>query len=149
MELMAKQGIFLVPTLTVYVYHRRSALRHVRERAYDLEPHHRSSLQQALSIGVPIAAGTDAGMHGHPSNAVELAHLVEAGMTPSQALIAATSAGARCLGIDGELGTIKKGKIADLLVVSGDPLADIALLQNPDNIRLVMKDGEIVVQRYT
>jgi imidazolonepropionase-like amidohydrolase len=68
-------------------------------------------------------------------------------MSPLQALTTATGGGARCLAIDREVGTIEKGKIADLLVVSGDPLTDIALLQNPDNVCLVMKDGECVVRR--
>ncbi len=66
MRRMAGEGTFFVPTLTVYVYHRQSASPHVRARAEDLYPHHLASIKRALELGVPIAAGTDAGGHGHP-----------------------------------------------------------------------------------
>ena len=85
MARMAGEGTFFVPTLTVYVYHRQSPAPHVRARAEDLYPHHLASIKRALELGVPIAAGTDAGGHGHPKNALELKYLVEAGLTPMQA----------------------------------------------------------------
>ena len=125
MAKMAAQGTFFVPTLTVYVYHRESASPHVRARAAALHPHHVASVQRALELGVPIAAGTDAGGHGHPKNALELKYLVEAGLTPMQALRAATQGAAQCLGLERELGTLEKGRLADLVVVNGSPLADV------------------------
>ena len=102
---------------------------------------------QALAAGVKIAAGTDAGGHGHPKNAIEIACLVRAGMTPLQALRAATGWAAECIGRGDDLGTVEKGKLADLVVVKGDPLADVTILQNPERIALVIKDGAIAADR--
>ena len=149
LDMMASRGIFFVPTFAVYDYHRKSPLPHVRERARDLEEHHVASLHRALAAGVKIAAGTDAGGHGHPPNAIEIACLVEAGMTPLQALRAATGWAAECIGRGHDLGTIEKGKLADLVAVAGDPLADVTILQNPECITLVIKGGEIVANRLT
>jgi imidazolonepropionase-like amidohydrolase len=144
---MAVQGTFFVPTLTVYVYHRESKAPHVRERARALHAHHVASVQRALELGVPIAAGTDAGGHGHPDNALELKYLVEAGLSPMQALRAATQWAARCLGLDREIGTLEKGRQADLVVVDGNPLDDIEVLLDPARIELVLKTGEICADR--
>jgi imidazolonepropionase-like amidohydrolase len=147
MAKMAAQGTFFVPTLTVYVYHRESASPHVRERAVALYPHHVASVQRALELGVPIAAGTDAGGHGHPKNALELKYLVEAGLTPMQALRAATQWAAQCLGLERDLGTIEPGRLADLVVVNGNPLTDVALLLDPARIELVLKGGAVCTDR--
>ncbi len=147
LERMAERGIFFVPTLLVYEYHRKSPQPHVRERAQALFEHHVESIKRALAIGVKIVAGTDAGGHGHPANAGELVCLVQAGMTPMQALQAATGWAAECLGQEADLGTVEPGKLADLVVVAGDPLADIGVLRDPDKIRLVLKGGEIAADR--
>lgn len=147
LERMAERGIFFVPTLLVYEYHRKSPQPHVRERAAVLYEHHIESIRRALSIGVKVVAGTDAGGHGHPANAGELECLVNAGMTTMQALQAATGWAAECLGREDELGTIASGKLADLVVVDGDPLADIAILRDPGRIALVIKDGRIAADR--
>jgi imidazolonepropionase-like amidohydrolase len=144
---MAERGIFFVPTFAVYDYHRKSPLPHVRERAEHLEKHHAASLRSALAAGVKIAAGTDAGGHGHPPNAIEIACLVRAGMMPLQALRAATGWAAECIGRQQDLGTVESGKLADLVVIAGDLLADVTILQNPENIALVIKGGEIAVNR--
>src|SRR5260221_3515031 len=122
---MAERGIFFVPTLLVYEYHRKSPQPHVRERAEALVEHHALSSQRALAIGVKVVAGTDAGGHGHPANAGELLCLVRAGMTPMQALQAATGWAAECLGQEADLGTVEPGKLADLVGVARDPLAAI------------------------
>jgi imidazolonepropionase-like amidohydrolase len=147
LERMAERGIFFVPTLLVYEYHRRSPQPHVRERAAELYEHHIASIRRALDIGVKVVAGTDAGGHGHPANAGELDCLVRAGMTPMQALQAATGWAAECLGREDELGTVAAGKLADLVAVDGDPLADIAILRDPARIALVVKDGSIAADR--
>src|SRR6516165_8183506 len=147
LDLMTERGIFFVPTFAVYEYHRKSPLPHVRERAHHLQEHHVESLRRAFSAGVKIAAGTDAGGHGHPSNAMEIECLVKAGLRPLQALQAATGCAAECLGLEGDLGTVEKGKLADLVVVAGDPLSDVAALQNPERIALVLKGGEIAMDR--
>jgi imidazolonepropionase-like amidohydrolase len=144
---MAVQGTFFVPTLTVYVYHRESPAPHVRERAVALHAHHVASVRRALELGVPIAAGTDAGGHGHPKNALELKYLVEAGLSPMQALRAATQWAAACLGLEREIGTVEKGRLADLVLVAGNPLDDVTVLLDPARIELVVKGGAICADR--
>jgi imidazolonepropionase-like amidohydrolase len=147
LERMAERNIFFVPTLLVYEYHRKSPQPHVRERAAALYEHHIASIKRALQVGVKIVAGTDAGGHGHPANAGELECLVKSGMTPMQALQAATGWAAECLGQEDELGTIAAGKLADIVVVDGDPLADIAVLRGIERIALVVKDGAVAADR--
>jgi len=145
--IMAERGTFFVPTLTVYEYHRESRAPHVRDRARALHAHHRESLRRALAAGVKVVAGTDAGGHGHPPNAAELEHLGAAGLAPLQAIQAATGLAAECLGLEHEIGTVEKAKRADLVVVAGDPVADVRVLQAEERIRLVVKDGVIAVRR--
>jgi imidazolonepropionase-like amidohydrolase len=145
--MMAERGVFFVPTLTVYTYHSESKSAHVKTRARALREHHVESIRRAMAKGVKVVAGTDAGGHGHPPNAAELQYLVEAGLTPMQAIQAATGVAAECLGADHELGTLVKGKRADLIVVDGDPLMDIRVLQDPARIRMVIKDGKVEVRR--
>ena len=65
-------------------------------------------------------------------------------MTPMQALVAATGDAARCLGLDSVVGTVAPGKRADLILVNGDPLTDVAVLEHGKAVKLVMKDGRIV-----
>jgi imidazolonepropionase-like amidohydrolase len=144
---MASRNIFFAPTVLVYDYHRKSPQPHVRERAVDLEEHHVSSIRRALDAGVKVVAGTDAGGHGHPANAGELVCLVRSGMTPMQAIQAGTSWAAECVGWDGRIGTVEKGKLADLILVNGDPLADISVLTDRNKIALVIKDGQIAANR--
>ncbi|HEY8872078.1 MAG TPA: amidohydrolase family protein [Stellaceae bacterium] len=149
LEQMAARGIFFVPTLLVYEYHRKSPQPHVRERAEALVEHHALSIRRAMAIGVKVVAGTDAGGHGHPANAGELDCLVRAGMTPMQALQAATGWAAECLGQEADLGTVEAGKLADLVAVAGDPLADITLLRDAKRIALVIKDGTVAANRLS
>jgi imidazolonepropionase-like amidohydrolase len=145
--MMAERRAFFVPTLTVYTYHSESKAPHVRERSRALREHHVASIQRALAAGVRIVAGTDAGGHGHPANAGELECLVKSGMTPMQAIQAATGWAAECVGLEREIGTLEKGKRADLIAVAGDPLADIGVLADPARIRLVLKDGSVAARR--
>jgi imidazolonepropionase-like amidohydrolase len=145
--MMAEKGIFFVPTFTVYVFHREVSPPHVRVRGRDLEPHHIESLHKALEAGVKIGAGTDAGGHMHLINARELQCMVEIGMSPVQALQAATGWAAECLGIEDDVGTIQPGRLADLVVVDGDPLQDIAVLQDLQRIKLVFKEGQLCIDR--
>jgi imidazolonepropionase-like amidohydrolase len=147
LAMMAERKIFLTPTLLVYVYHRESAAPHVRKRARDLYARHLDTVRMALEAGVKITAGTDAGGHGHPVNARELECLVEAGLSPMQALQAATEVAAECLGWERSLGTVQAGRLADLVAVDGDPLRQIGLLQRPERIKLVWKGGEVCVDR--
>ena len=145
--MMAERGTFLVPTLAVYEYHRESKSPHVRERAHALREHHLNTIRRAMAAGVKVVAGTDAGGHGHPPNAMEIECLVTAGLTPMQAIQAATGWAAECLGLEREIGVVEKGRRGDLAVVAGDPLADVRVLQSPERIRLVLKDGRVEVRR--
>jgi imidazolonepropionase-like amidohydrolase len=145
--MMAAKGIAFTPTLLVYVYHSESKAPHVRERARALKEHHRDSIQRALAAGVKVVAGTDAGGHGHPPNAGELPLLVAAGLTPMQAIQAATGWAAEAVGLEREIGTAEKGKRADLIAVAGDPLADVGILTDAARIKLVLKDGAVAVRR--
>ena len=149
LDRMAARGIVFVPTLLVYEYHRKSPQPHVRERAQDLYEHHALAIQKALAAGVKIVAGTDAGGHGHPANAGELECLVQAGLSPMQAILAGTQWAAECCGKEAEVGTVEAGKLAALVVVAGDPLADISVLREAKNIALVLKGGEIAAKRMT
>jgi imidazolonepropionase-like amidohydrolase len=96
---------------------------------------------------VKVVAGTDAGGHGHPPNAGELPLLVAAGLTPMQAIQAATGWAAEAVGLEREIGTAEKGKRADLIAVAGDPLADVGILTDAARIKLVLKDGAVAVRR--
>src|SRR5262249_18743044 len=121
----------------------------VRARALALYEHHVATIQRALEIGVPIAAGTDAGGHGHPKNALELGYLVDAGLTPMQAVRSATQWAAQCLGLERELGTIGAGRLAARTVVDGTPLDDFKILLEAQRIELVLKGGGVCVDRRT
>ena len=112
---------------------------------------HLESIRKAFEAGVKIAAGTDfqgpAGV-AHGDNAVELEILVEQlGLSPMEAIISATRVGAEALGMEDEIGTLTAGKTADLLVIDGDPIRDIALLRDKSAIKVVMRSGRIVVDR--
>ncbi len=147
LKMMADRDIYLVPTFTIFTYHATQGNPHAQAEARGFRQQHIETVQKALSAGVKVVAGTDAGGWEHGNNARELELLVEAGMTPMQALVAATGWAAGCLGMDDRIGTIETGKLADLIVVDGDPLADIALLQDKERIRLVMKEGRVYLDR--
>lgn len=103
-------------------------------------------LHQLVSVGGKVVAGTDAsGVVPGISLHRELEMLVKAGLTPMQAIQAATKVGAEYLGKLNDLGTVEEGKLADLIVVSGDPLTDI---RDTRNIKAVIKNGEIVDRSY-
>ena len=97
----------------------------------------------ALASGVKVVAGTDAGGWVHGNNAQEITCLVNAGMTPLEALIAATSHASECIGMDKQLGSVSVGKEADMVLVDGNPLEDISILENGTGVKFVMKGGEI------
>lgn len=101
----------------------------------------RASIAAALAAGVTIANGSDVGVFSHGDNARELEILVEYGLTPMQALVAATSTAANVLGLSSSIGTIRPGALADLLVVSGDPTVRISAIRD---VQLVMQRGLVV-----
>ena len=106
------------------------------------------SVLAALAADIPIAMGTDAGISfvRHGENAIELVLMVEAGLSPMQSIVASTSNAALALGLQDEIGMIEVGKFADLLIIDGDPLADIGILAQKERIRMVMRNGRIVVE---
>lgn len=135
-EEMLARGTFLVPTLSTLT---RSAAGE-RRRWIDTA---RERLGKAFAAGVPVALGTDAGLVPHGRNLRELALLVEFGLSPMAAIVAGTSAAARLCGVADEWGSLEPGKRADVVVVDGDPLADIEVLSDPANVVLVLKDGQV------
>jgi imidazolonepropionase-like amidohydrolase len=147
LKIMADKGIFFVPTLEVYEFHSTVSAPHIQERTKALLQIHRESIQMALAAGVKVVAGTDAGGFVHGDNAHELQLLVDRGLSTMQAIQAATGWAAECVGLEKEIGTLEAGKLADLLVVDGDPLRDIGVLRDHGRIKLVMKDGEAFVDR--
>lgn len=151
---MADRGVYLVPTLVNSRKYVERAARnpgatpeYIRRKAPEVIEFGARTMQRALELGVPVAMGTDAGMFGHGDNAAEIVTMVEAGMTPMQALVATTASAARCIGLGDQVGTIEPGKLADLILVAGDPLRDITILRDRANLRLVMKDGTPHVNR--
>ena len=94
-----------------------------------------------------VVAGTDAGGWLHGNNAQEITCLVQAGLSPMEALRSATGRAARCLGLERSIGTVERGKLADLVLVDVDPLADPASLEHGQSVRLVMKEGKVAVNR--
>jgi len=146
-ERMADEGFWLVPTYMVIALHAERGSPWAQRKARDMQDDHRRTLEVALTAGIPIAMGTDAGGYGHGHNAVELQHLVENGMTPMQAIVASTSDAARLLEMDADIGTLEPGKFADVLLIDGNPLEDIAILDQQDQLRMVMKGGSVYVDR--
>lgn len=146
-DLMLARGTWLVPTLMaprgVFAAAEAGAPipEHILAKARMVADAHAASARRAIAAGVKVAMGTDSGVTPHGRNLEELALLVEAGMTPAQALHSATGAAAELLGVASELGTIAPGKRADLVLVAGDPLA-VDTLDN--RIRQVYQDGRLV-----
>ena len=103
----------------------------------------RDNFRKAVGAGVKMSFGTDAGVCPYGTSGKQFAFMVKYGMTPMQAIQAATSTAADLLGHSNEFGSIKPGKYADIIAVGGDPLADIRVLEN---VQFVMKDGKIYKQ---
>jgi imidazolonepropionase-like amidohydrolase len=147
---MAELGIWLVPTLSVT--HRmkerldadpRSLPAYTAAKLPGVFDAQRRNFKRALDLGVKIAMGTDAGALGHAQNTRELVYMVQCGMTPMQSIMASTKMAAQLLGMGDTLGTLQPGRLADLILLDGDPLADIAAVADPGRVRLVMKDGVV------
>ena len=146
-QMMLDHGTYLVPTLLaprMVVEAADSGSRlsdRVLEKVHMVIEAHTDSISRAIDAGVKIAMGTDSGVGPHGQNLRELGLMVDAGLTPTQALVATTKTAAELLGVEDDLGTIQEGKLADLVIVDGDPL-DVSQLQQ--NIIGVYKNGESV-----
>jgi imidazolonepropionase-like amidohydrolase len=145
-ELAKQHGTYLVPTIIAG----RSTMDSAKvpgyfppviaRKALEVGPRIQATFGKAYKAGVKIAFGTDAGVYPHGKNALEFQYMVEAGMPPMEAIKAATVNAADLLGMSDKVGSISKGKFADIVAVDGDPLSDIKTLQK---MAFVMKDGKI------
>jgi imidazolonepropionase-like amidohydrolase len=150
-EEMRERGTFLVPTLVapaMIAQHGTGAgiPAYIVTKASGVLEVHRESFRKAVRGGVRIAMGTDAGtpFNRHGVNAQELALMVECGLSPADTIVAATRNAAELLDLLDVTGTVEPGKAADLLVVDGDPLADIRILGDRDRLPGILKDGHWV-----
>lgn len=140
---MAERGVVLVPTLALFHWvategDRWGIFPEGSQAAAAQLPQRFAFVKQAADAGVRIATGTDTGYAmGLGRNAIELKLLVEAGFTPMQAIEASTRVAAEALGLDHTIGTIEAGRLADVIVVDGDPASDIEVLLDDGNPRRV------------
>jgi imidazolonepropionase-like amidohydrolase len=140
-QMMVDHGTFLVSTtyLTEAMAIDRIAPE-LRKKAEVVFPQAQAMLPKAIAAGVRIACGTDAPAIPHGQNAKELRALVGRGMTPMQAILAATVVSAELIEADDELGRLAPGYLADIIAVPGDPSRDIATTLD---VRFVMKNGQV------
>ncbi|HVW13655.1 MAG TPA: amidohydrolase family protein [Mucilaginibacter sp.] len=149
-ELAKKYGTYLVPTIIAGRSTADSAKVPgyfppvIAKKALEVGPKIQATLGRAYKAGVKIAFGTDAGVYPHGKNALEFQYMVEAGMPPMEAIKAATTSAADLLGMSDTIGSINKGKSADIVAVTGDPLTDITILQH---MAFVMKEGKIYLNQ--
>lgn len=146
MGLMKQKGTYYVPTISAGKFVAEKAKqegyfpRVVAMKAAIVGPQIQATFGKAYKAGVKIAFGTDAGVSQHGENAWEFVFMNEAGMPPIEAIKSATVTSAALLNKSADLGTIEKGKLADIVAVDGDPLTDIKAMLR---MRFVMKDGKI------
>ncbi|MGZ3765046.1 MAG: amidohydrolase family protein [Mucilaginibacter sp.] len=146
MELAKKYGTYLVPTIIAGKSVADSAKITgyfppvIARKAVEVGSQIQSTFAKAYKSGVKIAFGTDAGVYAHGKNYLEFQYMVEAGMPPMEAIKAATTSAADLLGLSNKIGSVSKGKFADIVAVDGDPLTDIKTMKN---IAFVMKEGKI------
>lgn len=147
---MARKGIWYVPTID----HNRYYAEHADEfgfapgsveRLNAFIARNLETARKAIKAGVKVAMGSDAVYSMFGENTRELGWLAKAGMSPAQALQAATSGGAQLLGMEKSIGAIAPGYFADLVAIEGDPATDVAALMN--GVRVVIKGGEVVVDK--
>ncbi|MGH8252205.1 MAG: amidohydrolase family protein [Steroidobacteraceae bacterium] len=146
LALMKEKGTHYVPTISAgrWVFDQAQDPTYfpelVRPKALAVGPQIQQTFAKAWKGGVTIMFGTDCGVCEHGSNAREFEYMHEAGMPVMAAIKSATIVPARYLGIDGKLGSLEAGKLADLVAVPGDPLADVKLLER---VSFVMKEGVV------
>ena len=147
-EMMLDGGNALIPTLVAPQW----VIRHAEAgkmpayaavKAREVVNDHVASIRMAVEAGVKIAFGTDTGVGPHGTNGEEFLLMQQLGMEPVDCIRAATTVAAHTIGMKG-VGTLEPGSWGDLIGVPGDPLADLTLLSNPDQVQLVVKGGEIV-----
>jgi imidazolonepropionase-like amidohydrolase len=150
-QLMTEHKTFLVPTsYPLFWFEKHAPQMHfppwVTEKAAIIIPAAKQNMTKAFHSGVRVALGTDAGVYPHGENGGEFWSMVTLGLTPVQALQAGTINAAELMGWLERVGSISKGKFADMVAVRGDPLADVRLLQH---VQFVMKDGVVYKDEIT
>ena len=147
-DLMLERDIYLVPTLVAPLAVVEFAREHpdilppmMAAKAEGVIEAHQKSFRRAVEAGVKVAMGTDSGVGRHGENGRELQLMVENGMTPMQAIVASTANAAQLLHLDGMVGTLEEGKVADVIVVDGEVSGDIRRIADPANVKLVLKGG--------
>jgi len=141
--LMKEHNTFLVPTsYPLFWFQEHAPQMHfppwVVEKAAIIIPAAKQNMAKAFRSGVRVALGTDSGVYPHGENGGEFWAMVELGMTPTQALQAGTVNAAELMGWSDRIGSIRKGMLADIVAVKGDPLTDVRRLEH---VQFVMKDG--------
>jgi imidazolonepropionase-like amidohydrolase len=146
---MVQQGVFLVPTLVatramIDAGTAKGVPEYAVKKAAEIDGERRKAFSACVARGVKIAMGTDAGtpFNPHGENARELALMVDAGMTPAQALEASTVTAAKLLGLEGEVGLVKERFAADLLLLSSNPLDDPIAFRR--DVQAVVRSGRVV-----
>lgn len=147
---MKTRGTFLVPTLVAPVWVLRraekepgSVLPQSVRKTKEVMEDHKASITRAIAAGLRVAMGTDSGVGPHGVNAEELQLMVECGMSPMQAIVSTTKTASECVHLQDQVGTVEPGKIADLLIIDGDPLADIKILQDRERIAVIIQSGRV------
>jgi imidazolonepropionase-like amidohydrolase len=138
-ELFKAKGIYLIPTLFHYQIEREHDEK--KYGGFSTASVSEPNFRRAVAAGVKIASGTGVGPFPHGTQIKEFAYMVKFGMTPLQVLRAATIGNAQMMGWESKIGSLEKGKFADVVAVCGDPLADITELER---VKFVMKGGQIV-----
>ena len=133
------KGIYLVPTLYHYQLDREHDAR--KYGGHTVAAISEPNFRRVVAAGVRIAFGTGVGPFPHGTQTKEFQYMVKFGMTPAQAIRAATIVNAQMMGWEANIGSIEPGKFADLVAVCGDPLADISELER---VKFVMKGGQVV-----
>src|SRR4029077_12511326 len=142
--LMKQKGTFLTPTLMASEYIMSKIDQYpstLQAKAREATAARSEMFRNAVKMGVRISFGTDAAVFPHGQNAKEFALMTGLGMAPVDALKAATSSDAELLGISENVGTLEKGKLADVIAMPGDPIADITATER---VSFVMKEGKII-----
>jgi len=154
-SLMIERDVPLIPTLSALFNIESKGIEagipaFAVEKTLKVKPAHLESIRMAREAGVSIAMGTDAGtpFNVHGDNLGELKFLVDCGFKPMEAIEAGTRIAAQVLGMEKELGTIEEGKLADLVLIEGNPLEDIEILCKRELIRLVMQDGKHISAEF-
>jgi imidazolonepropionase-like amidohydrolase len=147
---MKEHGTYLVPTLYLGDWMMENAEQThmpppLLAKAHEVIPAARKNIAHAFASGVKVAFGTDAAVYPHGLNAHEFAVMVKLGLTPLQAIQAATVNAADLLGWSGKVGTLENGAWADIVAVEGDPVKDVTTLER---VKFVMKGGEVVRNEY-